>query len=348
MLIARAPMRISLGGGGTDLEAYYAKYGGVAVSAAINKCFHAIITPTKADDLQLISTDYRSPFRHMSHEGLFSDSNLTLPRAVLDHFGIRRGINLFFASEVPPATGLGSSGAAAVTVVHACSTLVGQPMTKLQIAETASCIEIDQMKMPIGRHDFYASAFGGLTRITFISGGITVEPLRILPTVQKTLERRLMLFFTRSLPESTTLARHHSESKEEHDDAVLQALHDIKRVAIDVQGYLEGGQLDDFAQLLHYSWLQRHRFAPGLSVPSIDESYELALQHGALGGKIASGEGGGFLMLYCHEEAQDRVTHVLEEREFKRMNFLFDRQGTIAVLLNRANFDNLKVASHMG
>lgn len=347
MLIARAPMHISLGGEGTDVEAYYAKYGGVVISAAINKYFHAIITPTETDDLQFIATDHRSPFRHTSYEDLFSDSNLALPRTILDHFGIRRRINLFFASEVPPATGLGSSGATAVTMVHACSTLVEQPMAKPQIAEAASSIEIDQMKMPIGRHDFYASAFGGLNRITFTSKGITVEPLYILPVVQKTLERRLMLFFTESFPKSTTFAKHHSKSKEEHNDAVLRAFHDIKRVAIDMQGYLGRGELDEFAQLLHYSWLQRHRFTPGLSTPSVDESYELALQHGALGGKITAGGGGGFLILYCHEEAQDRVTHVLEERGLKRMHFLFDRQGTVVVLLNRANFSNLKVTSYM-
>ncbi len=112
----------------------------------------------RTNDLQFISTDSRSPFHHTSYENLFSGSHLALLRAILDHFGIRRGVNLFLTNEVPPATGLGSSGATAVTMVHACSVLVGQPMTKLQIAEIASGIEVDQMKLPIGRHDFYASA----------------------------------------------------------------------------------------------------------------------------------------------------------------------------------------------
>ena len=338
-------MRISFGGGGTDLEAYYAKYGGIVISATINRYFYAIITPTKTDDLQFISTDYRSPFRHMPYKDLLSDGNLALPRAVLDHFGIRHGLNLFFASEVPSGAGLGSSGAAAVTMVHAISALVKQSMTKLQIAETASCIEIDQMKMPIGKQDFYASAFGGLNKITFTNKEITVEPLRILPVAQKMLESRLMLFFTGSFYELASTLKRQPESMEEHNDKLLPTLHDIKRVTIDMQSCLERGELDEFAQLLNYCWQQKHYLAPNLSVPSIDEWYKLARQHGALGGKIVGGGGGGFLMLYCHEEAQDKVTSVLEEQGLKRMNFLFDHQGAIIVQLNTASFSNLKMAS---
>src|SRR5438270_823861 len=143
MLIARAPMRISFGGGGTDLEAYYARYGGLVISTAINKYFYAVITTDESDDLQVISADYRSLFRHSPYNDLFWDGDLALPKAILHHFGIRRGINLFVASEVPPGTGLGSSSAAAVTMVRAISTLVEQPMTRQQVAEAYwSCLPI--------------------------------------------------------------------------------------------------------------------------------------------------------------------------------------------------------------
>src|SRR5690242_4378464 len=198
MLIARAPMRISFGGGGTDLKAYYAKYGGVVVSAAINKYFYAIITSDESDDLQVISADYRSLFRHTPYSDLFWNGDLALPKAILHHFGIRRGINLFVASEVPPGTGLGSSSAAAVTLVRALSTLVEQPVTRLQTAELASYIEIGKMGMPIGKQDQYASAFGGLNRITFTKDSVSVEPVEIKAEVRKALEHRLMLFFTGS------------------------------------------------------------------------------------------------------------------------------------------------------
>ncbi len=337
MLIARAPMRISLAGGGTDLEAYYGIYGGLVISTAINKYFYAILTTDESDDLQVISADYRSLFRHSAYNDLFWNGDLALPKAILHHFGIRRGLNLFVASEVPPGTGLGSSSAAAVTMVRAISTLVEQPMTRQQVAELASFIEINKMGMPIGKQDQYASAFGGFNIITFDSQGVTVEPLNIAPDVRQTLGSRLMLFFTGSSRESTSILKHQQKSTEDQDGAVLQALHNIKQVAIEVQACLEQGDLDEFARLLDYSWQEKRRLAPGLSTGFIDECYNLALQNGASAGKITGAGGGGFLMLYCQEQAQERVTRALEERGLQRMNFRFDQQGA-TVLLNVASF----------
>ncbi len=335
MLIARAPMRVSFGGGGTDLEAYYATYGGVVISTAINKYFYAILTPEETENLQVISADYRSLFRHTSNADLNWEGELALPRAILHHFGIRRGINLFTASEVPPGTGLGSSSAAAVAMIRALSTLVEQPLTKQQVAELASFIEITKMGMPIGKQDQYATAFGGLNKITFASTGVTVEPLDIALDVRQTLERRLLLFFTGSSRESTSILQYQRKSTLDNDASVLQALHNIKQVALDMQTCLERGDLDEFARLLHYSWEQKRRLAPGLSTGFIDECYELARSCGAAGGKITGAGGGGFMLLYCHETAQDAVTAALEARGLKRMNFRFDQQGT-TVLLNVA------------
>ena len=342
MLIARAPMRISFGGGGTDLAAYYMQYGGLVVSTSINKYFYAVITTDESDDLQVISADYRSLFRHSPYNDLFWNGDLALPRAILHHFGIRRGLNLFVASEVPPGTGLGSSSAAAVTMVHAISTLLEKPMTKQQIAELASFIEIQKMGMPIGKQDQYAASFGGLNRITFSSEGVTVEPINIEREVYQALERRLMLFFTGSSRESTSILKHQRQSTENRDESVLEALHNIKHVAEAVQECLEKGDLDEFARLLHYSWQEKRRLAPNLSTGFIDECYALALSSGASAGKITGAGGGGFLMLYCREDAQETVTNVLEERGLKRMNFHFDQQGA-TVILNVANFSNLWV-----
>ncbi len=338
-------MRISFGGGGTDLEVYYATYGGVVVSTAFNKYFYAVITTDESDDLQVISADYRSLFRHSPYDDLFWNGDLALPRAILHHFGIRRGLNLFVASEVPPGTGLGSSSAAAVTMVRALSTLVEQPMTRQQVAELASYIEITKMGMPIGKQDQYASAFGGLNKITFSREGVTVEPVNMAPEVRQTLERRLMLFFTGTSRESTSILKQQRKSTEEQDGAVLQALHHIKQVAIDVHACLERGDLDEFARLLDYAWQEKRRLAPGLSTSFIDECYSLALQQGASAGKITGAGGGGFLLLYCQEPAQEGVTRALEERGLKRMSFRFDQQGA-SVVLNVASFSPRWVAPY--
>jgi D-glycero-alpha-D-manno-heptose-7-phosphate kinase len=346
MLIARAPMRISFGGGGTDLEAYYGRYGGLVISTAINKYFYAIITTDESDDLQVISADYRSLFRHSPYSDLFWNGDLALPKAILHHFGIRKGINLFVASEVPPGTGLGSSSAVAVTLVRALSTLVDQPMTKHQVAELASAIEIEKMEMPIGKQDQYASAFGGLNKFTFTHEGVEVEPLKIAPAVKQALELRLMLFFTGSSRESTSILKHQRKSTQESDESVLQALHNIKQVALDMQTALERGKLDEFARLLHYSWQEKRRLAPNLSTSAIDECYELALSWGAQGGKITGAGGGGFMLLYCPQERQEAVTSALEERGLKRMNFHFDQQGATVVLNVATSFNHLWVSPY--
>ena len=335
MLIARAPMRVSLAGGGTDLEAYYARYEGVVISTAINKYFYTVATMEESDNLQVISADYRSLFRHTADHDLTWDGELPLPRAVLHHFGICRGLNMFTASEVPPGTGLGSSSAATVAMVRALSTLTDQPLTKAQLAETAAFIEIEKLKMPIGKQDHYASAFGGLNKITFTKSGVHVEPIRIDPHVRQSLENRLLLFFTGHSRESTSILKHQRKSTEEHDETVLKSLHKIKDFALQVQASLEGGDLDTFASLLHRSWLEKRRLAPGLSTALVDKCYDLALQHGAQGGKITGAGGGGFLMLYCPEEAQSDLTRVLAGEGLKRMNFRFDTQGAM-VLLNLA------------
>ncbi|GCE23434.1 GHMP family kinase ATP-binding protein [Dictyobacter kobayashii] len=344
MLIARAPMRISFGGGGTDLEAYYARYGGAVISTAINKYFYVVVTAEEGEDLQLISADYRSLFRHTPYTDLVWDGDLALPRAVLHHFGIRAGLNLFIASEVPPGTGLGSSSAAAVALVRAFATLTDQPMGRQQIAEIASAIEIDKMGMPIGKQDQYAAAFGGLNKMTFTSAGVTVEPVRLALSTQKTLEQRLLLFFTGSSRESTSILKHQRKSTEEQNEHVLQALHNIKGVVTEVEHCLTSGDLDGFGQVLDYSWQEKRRLAPNLSSPFIDECYTLARQHGVLGGKITGAGGGGFLLLYCPEEAQNIVTMMLEERGLKRMNFHFDHQGA-TVLLNVTDFRHLTYAT---
>lgn len=338
MLIARAPMRISFGGGGTDLEAYYAKFGGVVVSTAINKYFYAVITTDELDDLQVISADYRSLFRHSPYNDLFWNGDLALPKAILHYFGIRRGINLFVASEVPPGTGLGSSSAAAVTMVRAISTLLEQPMTKQRVAELASYIEITKIGMPIGKQDQYASAFGGLNKITFTTERVTVEPVSIAPDVERNLERRLMLFFTGSSRESTSILKHQRKSTEDANGSVLHALHNIKQVALEMHACLEQGNLDEFARLLHYSWHEKRRLVPGLTNGFIDECYTLALECGASAGKITGAGGGGYLLIYCQEQAQDAVTRALESRGLKRMNFRFDHAGA-TVVLNMANFN---------
>jgi len=333
MLIARAPLRISFAGGGTDLEAYYGRYGGFVVSAAINRYFYAFLSANPDGGVQVTSSDYRIFYRHAPGEEPLWDSTLALPLTILEHFGIRSGVSLFLASEVPPGTGLGSSSSVAVAVIKALSVARGFRLSPAEIAEMACTIEIDKLGQPIGKQDQYAAAFGGLNAITFTREGVTVEPLAVAPETLRRLERNILLFFVGSARSSSDILGPQKEASARAQPEVIESLHAIKEAAFAARRCLEVGDLAQFGALLDLSWQNKKRLAPGITTPLIDECYELARRNGALGGKIAGAGGGGFLMLYCEEEHRDRVTSALARKGLRRIDFRFDMGGA-RILMN--------------
>jgi len=340
MLIARAPVRISLGGGGTDLAAYYRAYGGMVISAAINKYFYTFISRgAETEGVQVISSDYRTFYRHDPQQPFFWDGNLQLPRAILHHFGVEREYDVFLASEVPPGTGLGSSGSVAVTLVRALSTLSDIPMSRQEIAETAAYIEIEKMGMPVGKQDQYIAAFGGVKVITFAADGVTVEPLQLDDTTLERLESRLILFFTGSSRESSNILEHQKRASEKRDPAVIDALHAIKALAHNMRSFLELGDLDGFGQLLDESWHEKKKLAPNVSSSGIDRWYALFNANG----QVFKDRPFGVILTYGDStrpvDRQAAVTQALEADGLVRMNFHFDFQGA-TVLLNTLSRTN--------
>lgn len=333
MLIARAPVRISFAGGGTDLPAYYETHGGYVVSTTIDKYFYAFLQPIPDPALQITSSDYQTFYRHRPAEEMFWDGDLGLPRAILNHFDITRGVSMFLASEIPPGTGLGSSSTAAVSIIKAISAVQGATRSPGEIAELASYIEITKMGMPIGKQDQYAAAFGGLNAITFTAERVIVEPLRLPPNALLRLQRNTMLFFTGTSRKAASILTQQKASSESQEPNVIEALHSVKQMAVEVRRALESGDLDAVGDILCESWERKKCFAKNVSNARIDELYELARANGARGGKIAGAGGGGFLMLYCEEDYQERVTRALEAKGMKRMDFHFETGGA-RVLLN--------------
>jgi len=333
MLIARAPFRISFAGGGTDLEAYYGRYGGLVVSAAIDKYFYIFINVNNGTHIQITSSDYHAFYRHSPSQEFFWDGDLALPKAILHHFGLEHGLTMFMASEVPPGTGLGSSSAVAVAIIKGLSSLLNRRLSRQEIAELACQMEIEKLGMPIGKQDQYASAFGGLNAIYFGREGCRVEPLRLAPEVLARLEQSLLLFFTGSSRNSATILREQKKSSEEEDEDVIRSLHAIRAMAEEVKECLLAGDLRRLGQLLHAGWEHKKRLARGITNEWIDECYEIALANGALGGKITGAGGGGFLMFFCPQEHQEAVTAALVARGLNRMDFHFDFGGA-RILLN--------------
>lgn len=332
-LIARAPMRISFGGGGTDLEAYYSKYEGLVVSAAIDKYFYAVISENGSRSLQLISANYGTFHSQERVQDLVWDGNLALPKAVVDHFGLPIGHDVFMASEIPPGTGLGSSSAAAVCLCLALATKQGMQLSRKTLAEMASRLEIEKLGLPIGKQDQYASAFGGINVITFTRKGATVEPVNLPPERVRALERNLMLFFMGSSRSSSTILRQQRESTRRGDRVVLESLHAIKEMALEMRQALEQGDLPAMGTLLDLAWQRKKLLASTVTTPEIDEWYRVAKDAGALGGKVTGAGGGGFLLLYCPAERQAEVARRLHASGLHQMRFQFDFLGA-HILLN--------------
>ena len=328
MLIARAPVRISFGGGGTDLPAYYERHGGMVVSTAINYYVYTILTPGGSDNgVQIISADYRTFSQRPTCEDLIWNGDLGLPKAVTYYFNLRDGLTIFLASQIPPGTGLGSSSSVAVSMVKALAFWCGLDLGPAEVAELACYIEMEKLRMPIGKQDQYAAAFGGLNSITFSQDGVTVEPLRVSRKTREALESRLMLFFTGSSRRSSTILRRQKQASQQGDKATVRRLDAIKELGLGVRTALERGDLDAFGDLLHQSWMEKRQLTEGITNPFLDQCYQAAQVNGALGGKVTGAGGGGFMMLYCPEERQEAVTEALTELGLQRRAFTFDDEG---------------------
>lgn len=333
MLIARAPVRLSFFGGGTDLPSYYERFGGAVLSTSLNKYVYVIMNVNDQDSLQITSSDYRTFYRHPPGEPLLWDGDLSLPRAVLQHFGVEHGVSTFLASEVPPGTGLGSSSSVTVALVKAISTACGLKLSKAEVARMACDIEIGKLGKPIGVQDQYASAYGGFNWMSFDASQVRVEPLPVAQDTVVRLESNLLMMFTGAAHDSAQILSHQRKAGQERNARYIDSLQAVYELAQQGRQYLLKGQLDQFGALLDQAWQHKKHFAPGVTNERIDECYQLARNNGALGGKIAGAGGGGFLVLYCEDEALNRVATALEAQGLRRMNFHFESDGA-RVLFN--------------
>lgn len=334
-------MRISFGGGGTDLPAYYQRFGGAVLSAAINKYFYTILGKRTDGQVQVISSDLRvfETWHHIYKQDL-KDSVLEIPLAVLKEVNCQVAVDMFLASEIPPGTGLGSSASVCVNILKALTEYLQKPLSKYELAEKAFYIARTVLKKQIGKQDEYAAAFGGLNYITFEPDGQThVEPIRQDPPLLRELESNLMLFFTGAARNSWTILEEQETSTRQHSGSTVEALHELKELASDMRATLQGGELYEFGKLLHLGWQAKRRVSNRVSTPQIDHLYDLAIQRGALGGKITGAGGGGFLLLYCQPEHQPAVREAMQGAGIREMAFGFDAQGA-QVLVNDPFIDS--------
>lgn len=333
MLIVRSPVRISFGGGGTDLPSYYERFGGAVVSAAINKHFYTVLAKRGDGKIQIISADLRTvetwqDIARMDIRG----SALEIPLAVLKEFGCDVSVNLFLASEIPPGTGLGSSACVCVNLTKMLATYNHISLSKYELAERAFHIARNVLGRPVGKQDEYASAFGGLNFISFHQDGTThVEPLNLPAGLVRELQSNLLLFFTGASHNSWTILEEQEQSTRRTDSGTVEYLHEIRKLAEPMKAALIAGELSEFGLLLHEGWEIKKRLSTKISNDRINEMYESARRNGALGGKITGAGGGGFLLLLCQQQRQQEVRKGLVALGAREMGFDFDFQGAQVV-----------------
>jgi D-glycero-alpha-D-manno-heptose-7-phosphate kinase len=300
-VVVRAPLRVALGGGGTDLASYYSRHGGLVVSTAIDR----YVTMTVAERPGRIVLD------HLEREEVDDPAQIRHPilRAALVHHWDGGGIELASVGDAPPGTGLGSSGAYAVCAIKALAELRGRELDAGELAEAACHLEIELVGRSIGKQDQYASAFGGVRAYSFHTDGtVDARELRVSEALRAALRENFLLFFT---------GRHHSASQILGAGQDEQAVHRLKRVAAETCAALEAGDLDAVADLMHEHWEAKRLRAPGTVIPEMDELRERALGAGAAGVISLGAGGGGFLLVYSPEPARTRAALAgVDELEF--------------------------------
>jgi D-glycero-alpha-D-manno-heptose-7-phosphate kinase len=333
MLIVRSPVRISFGGGGTDLPGYYDRFGGAVLSTSINKYFYTILQKRSDGQIQVISSDLRlmETWHDMSRMDV-NRSELAIPLAAIQEIGVDISVDLFLASEIGVGTGLGSSASVCVGVLKTLATYLDLPFSKYELAEQAFHIARTILGKPVGKQDEYAAAFGGLNFISFHSDGSTsVEPVDLSLADLRELEANLMLFFTGVAHDSWTLLQEQERTTRPGGGSEVEPLHEARRIADDMRRALIKHDLRSFGALLHDGWEAKKRVSSHISTPLIDEAYALARENGTLGGKIAGAGGGGFLLLFCAQKDQAKVRGALARIGLKEMTFGLDFQGAAVV-----------------
>ncbi len=321
MIITQTPLRISFFGGGTDFKDYYRlDKGGAVLSTAIDKCIYVIIKKRFDDKIYI---NYSRKEIIDSVDEIKHD----LVRESMRKTGIEKGVEITTLADVPSeGTGLGSSSSVTVGLLNTFYLYQVQSQPAAILARQACEIEIDVLKRPIGKQDQYTAAFGNLNLIKFDPDDtVILQHLSIDEEVKRELEANLMLIYTAIARRSSNIL---SKQKENIKDKI-SVLNDIRDMVEEGKGYLIKGKLDDFGKLLHQGWERKKILAQGINNPLIEEIYQAARKAGALGGKICGAGGGGFLLLYCSVDRQNRIRKTL--KNLRELPFRFEEEGTKAI-----------------
>jgi D-glycero-alpha-D-manno-heptose-7-phosphate kinase len=327
MIITRSPLRISLGGGGTDLPSYYEEHSGFLIAAAIDKYIYITLHRTFVQELIV---------KYSKLERVKSVDEVEHPiiREALKMLGVTNPyLEITSMADIPAGTGLGSSGSFTTALLKALHAWRMNLVHPADLAEQACEIEITRLGEPIGKQDQYIAAYGGITCFKFMPDGrVDARPLKIFEETLYNLEDNLLLFFTGYSRSASSILKEQKTKTLTMDKSMLENLHFVKDLGKQSQQALESGDLREFARLMDVHWQRKKERSGSMSNPQINEWYDCAMANGALGGKLIGAGGGGFLMFYAEDKA--KLRHAMREKGLTEVRFRFDFEGTKIVIQN--------------
>lgn len=329
MILTRTPFRLPLGGGSTDLAAYYKEYGGFIFAVSINLYMYICVNRPPSDDL------IRLKYRQSEEVAHLLDLKHNTARAALQRTGLGKMIEISSMSDVTDGTGLGSSGSYLVGLLNALHTLKGENLSRHQLAEEAFEIATEDLGLPDGKQDFYVAAYGNFCVLDIAKDGtVTATHANVSRATQQEFENRTLLFYTGVRRSSETLLREQQTSILENNEDAINIKHQTKEIGRKILAAFEKGDMDAFGRLLHEHWEIKKKTLKGMSNPLFDEIYSKARQKGALGGKIVGAGGGGFFLIHCSPGSQVAIRQIFGDYNMREIDYRIDAAGT-QVLLNR-------------
>lgn len=332
MLIrSRVPLRISFGGGGTDVSPYCNIYGGAVINATIDRFATVTLIPRDDSNVVVKSIDYDLAVNYSVDEYLAYNGQLDLVKGVINHFkkerGFLSGFEIYIQNDAPPGSGLGSSSAVCVALIGAFKEWLNLPLTPYDIAELAFKIERIELGIKGGRQDQYAAAFGGFNFMEFYDNRTIVNPLKLREEIINELHYSLVLAYIGGSHDSSRILSRQIENVKRKNEESIQAIHRLKELAVEMKNALVMGKLGKFGLYLDKAWQCKKKMAKGITNEKIDRIYEEAKKAGALGGKISGAGGGGYMFFFTELDRKYDVIKKLEEVGAQVVNYSFEDKG---------------------
>ncbi len=342
----RAPLRVSFGGGGTDVAPFCVEQGGAILGSTINKYAYCSIVPREDDQIVVHSLDFDMTVKYNTNENYVYDGKLDLVKAALKAMEIKAGCEVYLQSDAPPGSGLGTSSTVMVAMLIAMARWKGIMMDGYRLADLAFQVEREDLKIAGGYQDQYAATFGGFNFIEFHGrNDVVVNPLRIKKEILHELQYNLLLCYTGNVHVSANIIKDQVKNYEKKDG--FEAMCEVKALAYAMKDELLKGNLNTFGKLLDYGWESKKRMSSKITNPQVDQLYEEAKKAGALGGKLLGAGGGGYLLVYCPYNVRHKVAERLEAAGGQLTDWNFELRGAQSWVVDEGRWDYEQVKVQM-